>query len=321
MAVPNSLTFRAKALQSLSWTLTNVNGSSLSGATVTATLYTGRNRQNPDIIPGTPDSIFNNITLVETPTSSGIYIGSIPSTFDPSPTLIDFTVVITATGTAQDSWQVPAVILSSQISIDLVQLNDVKSFLGFQSTNTDDDGILQLLITSFSQYVLNKTSISSFNSIQTFTETYDGNGNTRLFLRNQPIRSLVSLVVGSYQVPPSTGPTVSGIYVEDSKKSIAFRWSAGAISPPYSIYPYGFTPGQGNVVVNYTAGYSSVPFDLYEAVIEAVAINYRRKDWLDLASKNISTSGGGAGTTTYRKWFLPPGIEEVINFYSRYSWS
>jgi hypothetical protein len=75
--------------------------------------------------------------------------------------------------------------------------------------------------------------------------------------------------------------------------------------------------GQGNIQISYTAGYTFVPYDLQEAVIEAVGINYSRKDWIDIASKALSTSGGGSGTTRYRDWHLTPGIQYTLQYYSR----
>ena len=89
--------------------------------------------------------------------------------------------------------------------------------------------------------------------------------------------------------------------------------------PPLSIFPYLFTPGIGNVQVSYSAGYTRCPYDLQEACFKAVAINYRRKEYIDLASKSLSAGAGVSGTISYRHWALPPEIEAVINHYARYA--
>lgn len=321
VALPQSFTFQSLVQQQLTWNLVDQSGNIISGATVTATLYANRSRSNPITVPGIADSVFNNITLIETPGGSGTYIGTIPETFNPSPAITWFVVVISATqgpNTLAD-FEIPAIVVPPQNAIDIVLLEDVKSFLNIPSTNTDDDKTLQIIITGFSKYVLNLTGITSFNQVGTFTEYYDGNGNTRLFLRNTPIQTLNSVTIGSYQVPFSSNTATSGIYIEDSRRSIAFRWSGTTLFPPYAIYPYYFTPGQGNIQVVYTAGYSSVPFDLYEAVMETVATYYRRKDWLDMASKALAAGGGASGTTTYRSWHVTPAVQAVLSYYSRYA--
>lgn len=209
----------------------------------------------------------------------------------------------------------PGVLAST---VDLVDLNTVKSWLNIPLDNTDDDSIIQFVITSFSTYVLNKCGKNSLNSVQQYAEIYDGNGAQRLFLINSPIVTLVSVLMGTYLAPISTALNTAGVYIEQSKKSIAFRTSTSTFLTSTGVFPYIFSPGQGNIQVTYTAGYTRVPADLVEAVFEAVSLNYRRKDWIDLASKSLSTTGG-TGTTAYHKWALTPSIERVLDFYSRYA--
>jgi hypothetical protein len=208
--------------------------------------------------------------------------------------------------------------LPAQNTIDLTTIWDVKAWLQIPLSNTDDDGIIQELISGFSQYVLNRTGVASFNSIQTYIETYDGNNNSRLFLRNFPIISLTKVQVGSYSVPLSTSITTPGIFIDQLGRSIAFRNSGFGFMVPTGIYPYAFIGGTGNIQVTYQAGYQQVPYDLAEACMKAVAIYYRRKDWIDLDSKALASSGGGSGNTKYRSWALPSEIERVLTFYQRY---
>lgn len=317
---PVSFTFRALQQGLLSWSLSDQNGNPISGATVNATLFADLNLQNPVLYPGTPVTGFTNVNLVETPSASGIYIAALPATINPPISTIGFVTVITATSgsTALGTWSIPTVIIPAQNTVDLTTLNDVKAWLQIQSANTDDDDTIQFLITSFSQYVLNRTGVASFNSVNQYTEIYDGNGSQRLFLRNYPITSIISVVVGSYQVSQSTSTSSAGLFIEQIPRSIAFRSGGVGWTTAVGIYPYTFRPGIGNVQVTYMAGYTSVPYDLQEACMKAVAINYKRKDWIDLASKTLTASGGGTGTTAYRAWALPPEIERVLVWYSRY---
>lgn len=211
--------------------------------------------------------------------------------------------------------KLPATLAPSPI--DLTDLATVKSWLSIQPNNTDADVTLQFLITSFSQYVLNKTGRDSFSSINTYLETYDGNGSARLFLRNSPIVSVASVSAGSYTFPISTDSNTFGVYIDSTKKSIILR--GRILSNRVFHRSVGFPIGYGNISVNYSAGYASVPFDLQEATMRAVSQNYQRKDWIDLASKTLSAGGGASGTTRYRDWALEPMVERVLDFYSRYA--
>lgn len=321
--LPTSFTFRAFQQNQITWQLTDQNQNPITGATVTATLYANRSISNPIGFPGViaDPANLNNLALAETiPGTSGIYVGATNALLNPTQATTGYVLVISALNGSVSigTWSIPAVDLQAQTMNDLVQMDQVKDWLGIPFTNTDDDGTIQFLISAFSQYVLNKTGVSSFTSVQQYNEIYDGNGATRMFVNNTPIQSLISLTIGAFSPPVSTSTVYPGIYIELSKKSIAFRAQAGSFYPPSAIYPYFFLQGQGNIQIVYTAGFSSVPFDLGEACMAAVAINYKRKDYIDLASRSLS-AGGGSGTTTYRNWGLPPEINEVIEFYSRYA--
>jgi len=322
--IPLSFSFRCLQQSQLTWTITNVDGSPTSGLTVVATLYSGRSRINPTLVPGTADSVFNNIAMPETPVSSGIYIGTIPNTFNPAavPGFVanQFVVVITASSGASvlETWTIPAVVVPAQGQYDLVLLDDVKAWLNMPLSNTNDDLVLQILISSFSDYVRQRTGRNNLSQIVQYTEIYDGNGNNEIFLRNPPIQSLISCTIGGYAVPFSPATNVAGVYITQELKSIAFRNSGWQLYPPSSIYPYCFTPGKGNVQVTYTGGYETTPWDLYEVAMKVCALNYKRKDWIDLAAKNLGVTGSTGGTR-YRDWARPPECEEVLLHYQRWA--
>lgn len=316
-APPNSYTFRALQSQTLTWYLTDDSGAPITGATVVATLYSDRNRVDPTTQPGVAVTGFTNISLAETPALSGIYQGLISATFNPPATTYGFVLNVVATlSVVIGNWNALAVVLPAEVNNDLVLLDDVKSWLKISSVNNDDDGLLQMLISGFSAYVYNYTGRDNFTQVRNFVETYDGNGAQRMFLRNSPIRTLNSVLICSWSVPQSSSPTVPGLFIELSQKSIALRTSGWALMPPQAIYPYQFTRGLGNIIVDYNAGYTQVPFDLGEAAIKAIAINYRRREWADMASKSLSASPASA-TIRFRDWALPPEIVAVLDFYSR----
>lgn len=108
MPVASSFTFLSLNGQFLNWTLTDSQtGLPINNATVTATLYSGRSRFDPDGTPGTAVTGFTNISLIFQ--SNGLYQGQIPATFDPGDGG-GFILVVDATapGYLAQHWEVPA---------------------------------------------------------------------------------------------------------------------------------------------------------------------------------------------------------------------
>lgn len=321
----------AKNAFTIQWTLTDdqTPPQPVLGATVKATLYSGRSSGNPNVVPGVATAPIVNVTLVEVGISApGVYQALIPGTLNPPQSGMGYTLVVDGTIASAQVYHAEEavyVVLDSS-SLDLVTISQVKDWLGIPQTNDSNDNTLQFLITGFSQYVANQTGIQSFNSVQQYDEVFDGNGRGRMFVNNPPIQSVISLTIGGVAVPASTGATIPGYYIEQQKRSIAFRASGWSLMPPQSIFPYLFISGQGNVELVYNGGYITTPFDLAVAAMKAVSIYYQRKDYQDLASKTLST-GNGTGTIAYRQWTLagasgmnlPAEIVDVISFYSRYA--
>jgi hypothetical protein len=110
MPIPPSFTFYRENGQFLEWTLADgILASSINTATVTATLYLGRDRFHPDVTPGTPVTGFNAIALAFV--ANGLYRGVIGAAFAPVAGLSYVLVVdATANGFAAQHWEVPAVV-------------------------------------------------------------------------------------------------------------------------------------------------------------------------------------------------------------------
>jgi|SRR5579872_6785025 len=162
--------------------------------------------------------------------------------------------------------------------IDLTWLSQVKAFAEVSSIK--DDAIIAAQITAFSQWVLIYCSRETLNSIQTFTEVYDGNGSDRMFLRNSPIQSITSVQVGSVSFPLSTSFLNGGIFIEQSKRSIGIRRPAAGSSSLSTFYPPGgnnyFCKGIGNIQVVYTAGYpaQTQTQELETIAAQTIALQY-----------------------------------------------
>lgn len=316
----------AKNAFTLQWTLTDSSGAPINNANVIATMYQGRSAINPGAQPGIVTPPINASVLLYVAASNGVYQAAEPATLDPTPnadgTYPPFTLVVDATVASvsvyhrEEPIQVVAAIQANDA--DLTTLDAVKAELKITSTIADAE--LQQYITSWSLAVLNKTGIKSFSQPVLMTETRDGNGNYQMFTRMQPIINVVSVSVSGVAVGQAGAWPSSGYYVSDDLRSIKLRNAQFPISynyyPNYTTPAGGFQRGQGNVQLQYWAGYANVPDDLEIASRRMVAIYYGRKQTRDLASTGIA-AGGTTASTRYRDWDAPPEICKVIDYYTR----
>ena len=162
--------------------------------------------------------------------------------------------------------------------IDLTSVPLVKSWLSASgkpaSPNGADDANIQACITAASRMVLSETGLgpqgavaatqSPFVQPVQYSETYNGNGKNRLFLRNQPITSVVSLIINGRVIPQSTAFNVSGWVIDSDGKSIWLRSGGNAATFAYTSDQFwfgniGFAHGVQNVALVYTAGVPTVP--------------------------------------------------------------
>jgi hypothetical protein len=191
----------------------------------------------------------------------------------------------------------PAVTASGTFSapIDLTSLNAVKQKAELDpATVYKDDVEIQAAITGFSRWILNKSGVASLNSVVDLLETYDGNGNDRLFLRSRPILALSPVTIDGVTISVSTGYGVWGVFIEDSRKSIALRSGPaggtrfqGGWYAPGSYGGWGgkvrgpnFLRGLGNIQVPYTAGYPPQPVENEPQTIASQTITLSESPWV-----------------------------------------
>jgi hypothetical protein len=164
---------------------------------------------------------------------------------------------------------------------DLTTLDAVKAFLGV--VNTDDDQLLQRLITQCSASVGNYLNRNLLTA--SYTEQYDGNNNLRLMLPQTPVTAVTSLKIQGQVIPQSSdGVTIPGYDFD--------RYSVFLIG-------YVFYDGIQNIAVSYTAGYATVPYDVEEAVVEFVSDRYRLKGRIGEKSKSLPQGGSVSYDTAY----------------------
>lgn len=138
---------------------------------------------------------------------------------------------------------------------DLCGLDAVKQWLSIGPADISSDAKLQSLITSCSRFILSYISRSSILPA-TVTERRDGYGNPTMLLRQWPVQSITSLIVGSVVIPagvpqtPTNTACPSGYLLEP-----ADPFPPGTQQKLDLVGGYTFWRGQQNVQVAYVAGY------------------------------------------------------------------
>lgn len=155
-------------------------------------------------------------------------------------------------------------------------------------TDSSQDALLLNLVARASQSVeraLGRPLVQA-----TYTELYDGPGSRSLNLRHGPIQSVtyVADVEWSNAGVKSTTAISAGDYFIRGKASEGWHLP-GWLERRDSVW----WKDQQNYEVSYSAGYSSVPYDLEQIVLElCVAYKNQRKDW-----GNVARDIGGGGIT------------------------
>lgn len=134
----------------------------------------------------------------------------------------------------------------------------------------------------------------------TYTEYYDGTGTDYLYTNQYPI------------------VTISGIYDdtlwawgEDTLISgTEYRISNNKRKVLYNTY---FTDASENIKIVYTAGYTTIPYDIQQVCITEVLRIYKRKLEPDVSSKSMQDGGQNVYITDA---FLPSSVS-VLNSYKR----
>ena len=152
---------------------------------------------------------------------------------------------------------------------DLTDLTTVKSWLGISGTTTDT--LISGLITAVSTFIpsyLGRQVLSA-----SYVETYRGNGQSELLLRNFPITAVASVAFAGQTLTAAADPVTltSGILFDD--RVLALIGHRFPLALP--------------VVVAYTAGYATTPPDIAQAAIELTGEAFRRRDRIGLNSKSL----------------------------------
>jgi hypothetical protein len=177
---------------------------------------------------------------------------------------------------------------------DLTTLANVKAYLSPPLTTTADDALLTRLVTAASQFIqswLNRAIAST-----SYTETRNGTGGTRLFLRKRPVTAVAALTIDGVAIAPSAPPPLGAGYLFDDS----------------SVYLIGhcFAKGAQNVTVQYTAGFAATPPEIEQACIALVALRYKERDRIGQQSKNI-----GGESVSFQPKDMPADVATILDQY------
>jgi hypothetical protein len=176
---------------------------------------------------------------------------------------------------------------------DLCLYTDVQTYLGLAPTV--DAALLQQLVTAASGFIqawLNRTF-----AITAYTEMRDGSGGTRLMTANYPVVSVTGVQVDQTVIAAQPASGQVG-YFNDSTSIL--------------LYGYCFNRGQSNIVLQYTAGFATVPFEIAQACIELVALKYKQKDRVGVSAKTLA-----AETISFFIGDMPASVKTILNDYKK----
>ena len=214
---------------------------------------------------------------------------------------------------------------------DLTTLGDVKAWLstgGQPGTSggitSSDDFLLSRLITSASQFVsswLNRPIISA-----DWQEVRDGLGSYTLeqsfVCAVQPVTAVLLVVIDGVTIPaspqgylPTFNPGAPGSIAASFQNQLngfsGYVYSPSAIT----IRWYSVPRKRASVLLRYTAGFLSVPFDIAQATIELVARKYRERTRIGERSKHIGTETVSYETVSFSLRDMRSDIQVLLQQY------
>jgi len=175
--------------------------------------------------------------------------------------------------------------------LDLTTVANLQAWLRLASVSTETGVELQRLVTSTSNWI--QSWISRAIPDMPYVDTLDGQGGVRLSLGNYPVLAVSSVVVDGQTIPASTGPTIPGWVL--SNDQVVLR-------------SYTFTRDLANVVISYTAGFTTVPPDLEQACLELAAMRWKERERI---GHSAITMGGQQ--TNFITSDMPASVKTILN--------
>lgn len=173
----------------------------------------------------------------------------------------------------------------------------VKAYLRIGIAQTDDDGELRALADAANAAVAKALQRNVMTA--SYAETRDGTGTPTLMLLNFPVSAVASVQF--------VGPAPGGIALPQTLiAGQDYTFTKFALKMYYGRWPKGIQ----NILVNYTAGYQSMPADLTHAATKVAALRYRELQRIGQKSKIIANEN-----ITFDLSEFPPDVMGIIERY------
>jgi hypothetical protein len=179
---------------------------------------------------------------------------------------------------------------------DLTTLANVCQVLNLDPATIDanSSALISRMVSAYSQWFLSQVNRGSFLT-STYVETRDGRRSGVIVTQNYPVTAVASVGYSN------------GLALTQSTMG-AYGWLFDQFG---ILMPGGFLPGHQNVIINYTAGYATTPFDVEEAIINQIVFMKKRMQSVDVTSNTAE----GQLTLSYNTKELAPGVQSVIDSY------
>jgi hypothetical protein len=322
----------------IAWAIVDANGDPVTGAAVTVTLWRDRSLDNPDTIPGT--QVPNMIDLVLAEGVAGFYSIDVPAVNVPQ-IGTNYVLVIQArvAGILIRNWEEDTSVNAVSDRNPLCSIEAVKDHLNIDATDSTQDAQLNRVILATSANFLNmirrpgfypsrnRTTVIEVDNWQTESRMED------LFLPHYPINSVTSVTINELVLPeldPTTPDVLGWVFdptqPDEDRQKLTLRGLYWPIfetwmSPRRPIY----RPSPMRVTVVYNAGYTDVPADVEQAIVEWVAYKKGLRElqamdqttqWLQLGQFQQNTSIASS-TLKASTIAMPTSVSDVISIYQR----
>jgi hypothetical protein len=181
---------------------------------------------------------------------------------------------------------------------DLTTLDSVKTYLGTTANTVDDK--LSPIITAVSAWI--KSNLNRDILQASYTEILNGTGGRQIMTANYPVTAITQVTVDAIDVTQYA--------VCDGRRTISLTNSVSAMGG-FSFGAPTFRRDFMNVVLKYTAGFATVPFDLEHVACRIVAWGYSESSRIGQISKSM----GGAETVSFSQLSIPKwALDSLTNW-------
>lgn len=154
---------------------------------------------------------------------------------------------------------------------------EIKSYL--KITSGDDDIIIDVIATGIDDKILTKIEKKIFSAA--FVQTYNGNGQSRLWLRDGPIIAVSELKINEQLIPQASSSLTNGFLFDENELYLngTFEGRLGSVRR--------FERGHQNIKVSYTGGVVTAPGVLRLAHLKQVGYEYRQRDRVGVKNETL----------------------------------